>query len=584
MRLILALALQLNPGVPADSVETIRESARRAEANFERLARRLAPVRGWSGSGGDCDEIVGRFCLTYDEGRLPEPAPEPPRVTDARRDAIEALRLAFSHEPGRLETTGPLVRYLVEDERAAEAVSAARTYAVLTGDSVWGPLLLGFALHAAAEDSAAERLFDEGMAHLDPFERREMLDVEWLLSSSDRGIWRDRSEAGRDSLSEVLWRHADPLYLTPGNERRAEHVARRVWSRILEMTPRVRDMPRWADDLEQLTVRYGVPTARTRTWGTVYTEGTIVEHYDPEQLSYVQADLFDKGPAPLPPPGEDWPLGEPRSRSGYAPRTVRRIVHLDHQVTRFPAVDGRGSVLRVDGHFAMDSVAAGAHGVATGLFVRRLPDLDAAGRVDGAANVVADTARFGLELAVEPGALVYSLEAIEQESRLGARARYTIDIDTLAEPFALSDPLIADAWPAARPPTGRGDAALRPRGRLIFAAGESVGLYAEARGLRLDAAGESRYRVELSIRKTDRGSFPARALNWIGRQLGLASERVPARVAWSGSSAGVGPSILAVNLPLEDLPDGLHTLTLSVTDALTGETRETTRILRIGAP
>lgn len=115
-----ALAAQLqNAGVPPpDSVDRLRRAAQRAEANFERLSRRLIPIR-WSSSGSDCDEIVGRFCLTWDSGRPADPVPEDGRVIDARRDAIEALRGAYSYLPGDFDTSAPLVRYLVEDGRPA---------------------------------------------------------------------------------------------------------------------------------------------------------------------------------------------------------------------------------------------------------------------------------------------------------------------------------------------------------------------------------------------------------------------------------------------------------------------------------
>lgn len=580
MSLIVALVLQFQTGLPADSIAAVRDAARRAEARFERLVRSLAPPYAGGSFGSDCDEIVGRFCLTYDEGPEPELRPERPEVTDARREAIEALRLAFSHEPGRLETTGPLVRYLVEDERAAEAVSAARTYAVLTQDSVWGPLLLGFALHAATEDSAAERYFDEGLSRLPEEERRQILDLEWILSSSDRDIYSE-SESGRESLERLFWRHADPLYLTPGNERRAEHIARHVWSRILSMTPRVREMLRWGDDLEQLTVRYGVPAARTRTWGTVYREGSLVDHFEPGQLAFAQPDLFELGPAPAPPPGIEWPLAAERSRSGYAPRTVRRLSELDHQITRFPLPDGR-RVLRADGRLVLDSAASGAASVVAALYVRAVGDLETLGEVLDTVAAAGDTVHFALEADLPEEAGLYSFEVLEPGSRLAARARYAMDADSISGAFAVSDPLLARPWPADSAPAGRRDARLRPHARLIFEEGDDVGLYAEVTGLQA-VAGERRYGVDLSIREADRASFPARAISWLGRVLGLSEERVPARVSWQAASPdGDRPAVVAVVLPLDDVSAGLWTLELAVTDQATGETVRSRRTLRIG--
>lgn len=68
--IVLVTALLQAPAPDADSIETLRDNARRAEAEFERLARRLAPIKFSSMNGTRCDEIVGRFCLRYDSGEI----------------------------------------------------------------------------------------------------------------------------------------------------------------------------------------------------------------------------------------------------------------------------------------------------------------------------------------------------------------------------------------------------------------------------------------------------------------------------------------------------------------------------------
>ncbi len=308
--------VQMAPTIPEDSLEEIRSVARRAEASFERLARRMAPVRLGGSDGSRCDEIVGRFCLIYDSGSLPEPEPEPGRVIDARRAAIEALRHAFSYLPADFETAAPLVRYLVEDERAVEAVSAARMFALVTSDSIWGPLLLGFALHAAGNDTAAAQQFDAALGRIEQEEADHIRDVECLLGAGDRARYDDLDEGAQRGFEARLWALADPLYLTPGNERRNEHISRHVWSRILARTPIVTDMVRWGSDLEQLTVRYGTPTSRTRSPGVGLREGGLTEHYGPDQLAYVPEDLLTRGYPPTPLPDAPWELANTHSRSG----------------------------------------------------------------------------------------------------------------------------------------------------------------------------------------------------------------------------------------------------------------------------
>jgi hypothetical protein len=531
----------------------------------------------WGPSGQECDEVVGRFCLTYDSGSLPKPTPEAPRVTDARRFAIEALRRAFSYEADRLETSGPLVRYLVEDERASEAVSAARTFAALSRDSIWSSLLLGFALHAAADDTAAERLFGAALTRLTPDDAERIRDLDWLLSSRDRSVIKKLSAAEQEAARQRVWRFADPLYLTPGNEHWAEHVSRHVWSRILAMAPVVRDMVRWGRDLEQLTVRYGVPTAKSRTWGSVGSEGSLIEHYDPAQLAYIPEDLLDLGVPPAPLPGEAWQLENPRSRSGHAPRTVRRLVPLPHQVTRFPETGG--TKVRFDAELVLDSAAAGNTRFTAGLWIldALLNELSAQRR-DGAA--VRDTLRFHFEAAVPAGDHVYSLEALESETDFAARARYALDVTPAASGLRVSDPLLAHPFGSTPPPRDRNDPVIRPYSLLSFARGQSVGIYAEIHGLS-EGSADAGYSVELSVRKADRGSVPARLAGWLGRRLGISSPTPPPRLAWS-AQAPVSSSVpIAVDLKLDGLDRGFHVLVLEVTDLRNNSRSESRKIIRI---
>jgi hypothetical protein len=572
------LLLQFQGGVPSpDSVESLRKAARRAEAEFERLSRQLAPVKFSSMDGTNCDEIVGRFCLRYDGGDVQEPPEEPSRVLLARRLAIEALRHAFSYQAGEFSTSGPLVRYLVEDDRAAEAASAARTFVALSADSIWGPLLLGFALHAMLDDTAAERLFAEGLGRMPAAERERVLNVEWLLSYEDRRRYRKLDHAARAAFEDALWAFADPLYLTPGNERRNQHIARHLWSRMLERAPVVTGMVRWGRDLEELTVRYGIPAGRTRSPGSMGREGGLVEHFDPDQLAYIPEDLLARGPPPGPLPGETWKLENPRSRGGFAPATIRRLRPLEHQVTRIPV--GDSVIVRLDAQIAMDSLAAGARMVETGLWTLTEGSRVIASR-RSTAILARDTARFALEVLVGPGEHLYSAEAFEPTTRFGARARYALDIAQPVGPVLLSDPLLAEPFRTGTLPRRRDDPALRPLASLVVAAGDTLGLYAEARGLARGAAGVA-FRVELALRKADRGSLPSRIVSWLGNRIGLSEPEVPPRLAWEDYTEGPGPVSFAVDLPLDPNQTGLYLLSVRLSSAGGGDRAESTRLLRI---
>jgi hypothetical protein len=570
------LLLQASAPSP-DSVSALRKAARRAEAEFERLARQLAPVKFSSMDGTQCDEIVGRFCLRYDVGEMPAPPEEPSRVTLARRLAIEALRHAFSYKAEELATSGPLVRYLVEDGRAQEGASAARTFAALSGDSIWGPLLLGFALHATQDDTAAERLFAEGLSRMPAKERRRIEDVEWLISYDDRRRYKKLEPARRADFHTALWAFSDPLYLTPGNERSNEHIARHIWSRVLELAPLVGEMTRWGHDLLELTVRYGTPSARTRSPGTVGRSSGLVEHFDPHQLAYVPEDLLTRGPPPTPLPGETWTLENPRTRSGHAPRTVRKLVPLTHQITRFP--QGDSAILRVDAAMTLDGEAA-RDSVLTGFWVlapggRRIRELR------GTGTPSRDTVRFSFETALSAGEYVYSAEGLEPQSRYGSRARYATDIPFATGGLRLSDPLIAEPFRTGALPARRSDPVLRPRASLAFQAGDTIGLYAESRGFSATSIGRAAYRVELSLRRADRSSLPSRLVSWLGQRLRLAGAEPAPRLSYEAEGDPSGTAVIAVDLPLDARSAGLYVLTLEITDLVNGERSRSSRVLRI---
>jgi hypothetical protein len=74
---------------------------------------------------------------------------------------------------------------------------------------------------------------------------------------------RARSVRDRDSLERRIWWLAEPLYAHPATSVRAEHFARLTMARLQQATRSPLD-PAWGDDLHELLVRYGWPTAYTR--------------------------------------------------------------------------------------------------------------------------------------------------------------------------------------------------------------------------------------------------------------------------------------------------------------------------------
>lgn len=588
---LIAIAAVLLQQAPPDTT-AVRAAARRAEAAYERAARRHAPLVGWRGSSGECHEVVGRFCLRYDDGAPEEPPPEPARITDARREAIDALRRGFTLLPGDPALAGPLVRLLIEDERPREAVAIALTYEALASDSADAALLAGLTLHAAGEETSAAGRFERALEWTHAGERDRVPALDWLLQPAERRRYRSLPDAERRRYEAAVWTLADPLYLSAVNERWVEHVARYAYARLLERAPLVRDMHRWGRDMEELLMRYGAAYRRGRELSARIDESGIVEYFDPRQLAYVPETLLARGYPPPPLPGDSWPLGAERARSGYAPRTIRSMDALPHQLTRIP-VRG-GWLVRVDATFGLDSVArvpppplpgvtaarpAPVPGpMHTGLFLQAAAHaMDRAAEVRGTTMLAPDdSARITLAVLADAGEYVYSAEAFESETRTARRARYALELPS-AYGLRASDVLIAEPFRAVLPDAHSDRQRLRPLTRLVFGSDATIGIYAEIVGLETGA-----YHVEVLARSADRRSLPVRVVRWLGAALGRGKDDTPPRVRWSGIHEDDDtPLVIALDLPLAGLERGLHIIEIAVVNGQRGERAAAQRIIRI---
>ena len=572
--LTLIALLQVGAAIPADSVEKLRDRARDAEARYERLARSTAPL-SWGGGGGQCDEIVGRFCIRFDSISKPPATTEDIDVTTARRNAIEAVRRFFSAAAADRRAAGPLVRLLVDDGRAREAASAAGAYAALSRDSVWGELLQGYALHAAGEHGMAETHFTRGIARMDSTTRRRWRDPSWLLDDREQRAVRRLPPAAREQYETRLWRLSDPFWMTPGNESWLEHVSRHLESTLLKEVPFVTGMTSWGDDVYELTVRYGTPTARTRVNDSnplAMPSSNFVEYWDSASRSYVpQRLLTESFPSP-PEPGTKPLLYAGRARSGYAWRG-ERVVEIEHQVTRF--IDGGAVVLRVDAVVRADSVPAHASSEAM-LFVA--DSMLSATRVARAALAWhEDSARVTLLARAPPGNLIYSVEAIDSAAQLAARARYALQAHLPDGAPWLSDILVCAPFPIGAHPARYDDTALAALPSLVLRRGDTLGIYAEAYRLR---EGGAALEVQLAIEPADPPHAVRRLFEWVGRATGLAGPATQPRVAWTEETIAVVHA-LSVNLPLDPRLRGRHVLVMRITDPVRGSTAISRRLILI---
>lgn len=578
--LALALQAQVGAGLPPDSVAALRQRARDAEARFERLARSRAPMMWDNATGGDCDEIVGRFCLRFDSTSAPPATAEDEAVAHARAEAVEAIRRYFSAAPGSRSAAGPLVRLLVIDGRAREAVSGAGAFAMLSTDTLWSELLLGFARHAAGDSDSAQAHFDRALARLDADERERWLDIEWLLDPPEQRAYERLTEAERAEYTRRFWLLADPFWMTPANERLAEHSARHAQARLLAEVPVVAGMTSWGRDLDELTIRYGTPTSRSQVRpgrAAAAERRGLVEYWDTAQRTYAPAQL-SHGVPEQPPPGERAALYAATARSAYAYLPVRRVLELEHQITRF--LDDDRIVLRVDAAVVADSTMEPAEPRRSPLPVTLIAYDSTLSQRHGAHDEAAwrgDSAHFTLQLDVPPGRVVYSAEALDTAAGVAARARYALDVHLPVNRPHVSDILVAAPFTATGLPERRDDPGLSGLPSLVLQRGDTLGLYAEVYRTGTDTAA---LRIELSLQPARPPSLLGRFARWVGRNLGVWEDSPEPRVGWRIDSRDVAQPI-ALNLPLDPRLRGAFVVVLRATDTATGRSGETRREILI---
>lgn len=532
-----------------DSAGTVR-SARAAQARFERIRRQNLPWT-WDRGGGDCDERIGRFCLTHGDGddsdwRSP---PEPEKVQQARRDLIAQLDSAATHFPGDGWIAGQRVRYQAEAGGHPQAVQAAEQCRAIRW---WCLALAGYAQHVGGDYVAADSAFALALAAMPAKERREWTDVSVLLEEGWRG-YRRAEGAERDSLEQRFWWMSDPLWIVPGNERRTEHFARHVMDQLQDRSRSTEGIS-WGFDLRELLLRYGWPVGWERERSSTPAAGpaSIISHYAPRARKFVPPLRFLEDPTAIRP--DEWTVKVRRARTEFALPYARWSDAMQHQLAAFRRGDS--------------TVWVAAYTVAADTAVRG--PLDAALVVvpheraqPAMARISADTAG-ALSISTAPGPAVLSLELLTRgDSARATRARYGVRAAAgLTSGIALSDILLlkpVDPLPRSLP-----EVIPVARGSTRVTSGERVGLYWEVYGV---PTGTETINVSVSLNRDGR--------NWLRR------ETSPVQLSWQ-ERPGEGPILgrsLLVTLP--NLSPGRYTLQVRVAPE-GGPAATTSRVVEVG--
>jgi hypothetical protein len=607
MRVLLAVLLLVGAVLPlhapsltaqspeGDSLE-ILSHLKAEQERFERFRESRIPVSR-APQNTSCDARMGRICVWYggaDEANFP---PEPVETGMARAELIGELADGLREVPHPW-ILGQLAHYLVEDGRMSEARARAESCGLTPADAWWCAALEGYVLHVNERFSQAEVRFREALDGMPADERARWSEPRFLLTQAASRELDALDAAEREARVELFWRLSDPLFLTEGNDRWTDHMARLVVARNRSEAANPYGLP-WEEDLAESLIRYGRNIGYSRVQGpppgmgpgglNLQDSRRVVGHHHPGSRGYIFPEAFLEAPAEVPP--ESWVTAPREARSWYAPPYAPDLRALETQVARFR----RGNELLVVGAYRpvppeLDRMArlapdpepepwdpfrsppprtgggdpAGGTPAAAG---RGDADLDPAtvlGPVEvglflipedgGEVLAVRGTDPSGvLTLRAPAGRWVSSLEVLEPQRRRAWRARQGV-VQPLVEPgtVAVSDLLLLR--PDAPFPETVDDAIAHARPGIRVRADEAFTVAWETYGLQVD----EEVRITMGF-TSGRPGFLTR----VGEFLGILEPDRPVEVTFTAAGpTEVQTLFRAMVLDLPDLEPGEYTLHL----------------------
>jgi hypothetical protein len=529
-----------NAQLVADSAQIV-DRAHDLQARFERRRRQLLP-RFYTGVADRC-LIVGRFCEWHpriEDKAVPE---EGNNIRRARAEFLRDLEKASTALPGDDWIIGQRMRYLLESRDTA-AIGVARG---CQASKWWCEALLGLALHVRGDFAAADSVFALALDAMPPLMRCHWNNLSPLLDDDFRGAYRKMTCDQRATLNPRMWWVADPLYMTPGNERRTEHYARVMHTALQKDAINTYGLS-WGGDLAELILRFGWAEKWTQQPsssvaldarpGITGHEREPGFHFflvgrPPDSLGPIADSLFDIYQFP---PTEQ-----------YSPGYARTFTTLDAQVARFR----RGDSTRIIAAYDVN---------ADTIFGRRVfgAALIAMGGEETipARNEVADSPPRNVLTVTTPWkSQLVGVELLAADSAGAARWRSGFgELPLDSTRVSVSDLLFVDGGPSL--PVDLDDAITRAHGGTRFSRNTRIGLFWELYGR---APADSALPISLTITPIDQGLW-RRAF----RALRIVPKLTPLNIRWQENGAAGVLSARSVLLDLSLVPAGRYAVKLAV--------------------
>ncbi len=524
-----------------DSIELTRR-ARDLQASFERRRRRMLP-RFYTGIADHC-LIVGRFCEWHPNTSQDYVVPEEGKdIRRARTELLRELEKFAATLPGDDWIVGQRIRYLTESQDTA-AIRVARS---CRASKWWCEALLGLTLHVNGDYAGADSAYAMALADMPELTRCHWTNLSPLLDDDIRGTYRKMPCDQRDAVNGRIWWVADPLYMTPGNERRTEHFSRMVHTALWRDAQNPYGTS-WGGDLAELMLRFGwaekwtqQPAAGLYTDVEPHVTGHEREpgfHFfltqrPPDSLAQIVDSLFDVYQFP--------------PREQYSPAYTRAFAKLDVQVARFRRGDSTSVVAAYDvsadtifGHRQFDAALV-AMGDETARPVR--------------ADVAQSPAKRVLTVTTPWKSQLIGVELLARDSAGAARWRSGFaEIPLDSGRITVSDLLFVDGAPSL--PVDLKDAIANAHGGTVFRRDTKIGLFWELYGT---SAADSTLPISLTITPVDEG-----LLRRAFRALRIAPRVSPLNIRWQENGASGVLSPRSVLLDLSLVPAGKYEVKLEV--------------------
>jgi hypothetical protein len=554
--------------LPPDSAQ-LNALARVAQRTFEDFHRsRLHRVL--ETGTGRCDEQVGRICVHFDGETGWVPKAENPSIQEARELLLDTLQVLGSKIPGDSWILGQRVRYLGHLGRWTEAAAVAE--GCIGWVAWWCPAMKGYIHHRSGRTVVASLSFREALDRMPLGLAREWNDPAPLLGFSS-GQWvKDPPGLSEEEARDRFWRLADPLVLTPGNERQTEHYSRLVAAVLLSDAATTLDVP-WGKGPEDLLIRYGFAAGWERADPLAGNGGgsTSIKHFHPESRALLPTFEALEDPAGLP---EGAWLSVEAGRSTSAPVLSPLLVDAVGQTAVMRRDDGLLVVAAYE--VPRDTVLRLRRGDGSGPFVgaeRRLswdPDIEgfSPDTLTGL-FLMADTGNWAplsvmgdggagiLQLRAPFGRYLLSLEQWDPAGRWGARMRHGVMAEEIPPDVpALSEILILETGRAL--PEELSEAIPRMKSSTVFGKGETFTLAWEVYGL-----GGAKEALTFQVSLLGEGdSLVRRAL----KRIGLFRRAPDLSLSWTEGGPGTsGPLFRALDLDVPSLDPGRYVVRLEMT-------------------